>query len=36
MSCLCNLFDDCNVWVILLILVILYCYCNGNSCGCNG
>ena len=31
MSCLCNIFDDSNVWVILLILVILYCYCNGTG-----
>jgi hypothetical protein len=36
MSCLCNIFDDCNVWIILLILLILYWYCNGNcGCGCN-
>ena len=31
MGCLCNIFDDSNVWVIILILVILYCYCNGNG-----
>ncbi len=35
MGCLCNIFDDCNVWVIILILVILYCYCNGENC-CHG
>ena len=37
MGCLCNIFDDCNVWLIILILIILYSYCNGSfGCGCNG
>ena len=24
MNCLCNLFDDCNVWIILIALVIIF------------
>lgn len=36
MGCLCNIFDDCNVWIVILILVILYSYCNSDSCGCRG
>lgn len=27
MNCLCNLFDDCNVWIILIALVIIFCCC---------
>jgi hypothetical protein len=41
MGCLCNIFDDSNVWIIILVLLILYWYCNGgfgcgngNGCGC--
>ena len=28
MNCLCNIFDDCNVWIILIALVIIFCHCN--------
>lgn len=39
MNCLCNLFDDCNVWIIIIALIILCCFCgNGmpsrGGCGC--
>lgn len=30
MNCLCNLFDDCNVWIILIALVIIFCCCCCN------
>ena len=31
MNCLCNLFDDDGIWIILLALVILSCCCcRGN------
>ncbi len=35
MNCLCNLFDDCSVWVIIIALIILFCCC-GNSYGHKG
>ncbi len=28
-NCLCNLFDNCNVWIILIALAIIFCLCNG-------
>lgn len=42
MNCLCNLFDDCTIWIIIIALIILFCCCgNGShnkgllgSCGC--
>lgn len=27
MSCLCNLFDDCNIWILLLVLAVIFCSC---------
>lgn len=30
MNCLCNLFDDNSLWIILLILLLVFCNC------CNG
>ncbi len=36
MNCLCNLFDDNTVWIIIIALIILCCFCNqGNGCGRN-
>ena len=38
MNCLCNLFEDSTVWLIIIALLILYFGCN-NGCGttaCNG
>jgi len=42
MNCLCNLFEDCTIWIIIIALIILCCCCgNGahnkgllGSCGC--
>ncbi len=28
-SCLCNLFDDNWVWIIIIALLILFCCCGG-------
>ena len=28
MNCLCNLFDDCSIWVIIIALIILL---SGNE-----
>ena len=46
MNCLCNIFDDGNIWILILVLAILYLHCNGcggRGCGmpavnsgCNG
>jgi len=35
-NCLCNLFDDKCVWLIIIVLLILF-GCNNNGCGygCN-
>ena len=33
MNCLCDIFDDDNIWFIIIIALILFCYCN---CGCRG
>ncbi len=39
MNCLCNLFDDSTVWVIIIALIILFSCCNNQNsirggCGC--
>ena len=31
MNCLCNLFDNNCVWIIIIVLLLL---CN-NGCGCH-
>lgn len=28
MNCLCNLFDDCNIWILILVLAVIFCTCN--------
>ena len=39
-NCLCNLFNDNWVWLIILAVILFYCCGNGcgnngyNSCGC--
>ncbi len=35
-NCLCNLFEDNWVWLIILAIILIYC-CNGGGCGgCGG
>ena len=35
MNCLCNLFDDNVIWIVVIALLILYVSCNQtNGCGC--
>ncbi|MBR6917244.1 MAG: hypothetical protein IKN38_03585 [Clostridia bacterium] len=43
MNCLCNLFDNEVVWLVIIALLILNATCNGCGgtnrafgCGCNG
>jgi hypothetical protein len=31
-NCLCNLFNDYWVWLIVIAIILLYCNC-GNDCG---
>lgn len=33
MNCLCNLFDDPIIWLIIIALILLFMNCN-NSCTC--
>lgn len=28
-NCLCNLFDDNAIWIIIIALLILFCCCGG-------
>ena len=30
MNCLGNLFDDCNIWILILVLVVIFCCCCNN------
>ena len=32
-NCLCNIFDDKCVWLIIIALLIIFC-CGKNGCGC--
>ena len=32
MNCLCDIFDDDNIWFIIIIALILLCYCNCDGC----
>ena len=32
MNCLCDIFDDDNIWFIVIIALILFCYCNYGGC----
>ena len=38
MNCLCNLFEDSTVWLIIIALLILYFGCNNTGCNtaCGG
>ena len=44
MNCLCNLFDNEVLWLVIIALLILNSTCNGcggasrpfGGCGCNG
>ena len=31
MNCLCNLFDDSTIWVIIIALIILHSCCGNNG-----
>ncbi len=33
MNCLCNLFDDPIIWLIIIALILLFMNCN-NTCTC--
>lgn len=42
-NCLCNIFDDKCVWLIIIALLVIFCSCgdtcgnsyrNSNGCGC--
>ncbi len=34
MNCLCNLFDDCDVWLWIAIIILVYhVLCCDNGCG---
>ena len=33
MNCLCNLFDNNCIWIIIIALLLLS--CNNCGCGCN-
>lgn len=45
MNCLCHLFDDSTLWVIIIAIILLAIFCNGGyntanncsgcGCGCN-
>lgn len=36
MNCLCNLFDNEIVWVIVIALILLWFHCGSfGNCGCN-
>ncbi len=32
-NCLCQLFDNNWVWLIILALIVFCCGCGGNGCG---
>lgn len=42
MNCLCNLFDDPTIWLIIIALILLFGFCgngvlgNNNNRNCNG
>ena len=48
MNCLCNLFDDPTIWLIIIALILLFGFCGngvlgtctgnngGCGCGCRG
>lgn len=27
-NCLCNLFDDSNIWIIIIALIVIFCCCG--------
>ena len=40
-NCMCNIFDNQCIWLIIIALLIIFCCgCNGssnaNGCGCGG
>lgn len=41
-NCICELFQDPTIWLIIIALILLFGFCgnsynnNGCGCGCNG
>jgi hypothetical protein len=33
MGCLCNIFENETLWLIILTLLVLTLLCNGGACG---
>ncbi len=33
MGCLCNLFDDGNIWILVAVVAILYIICSNGLIG---
>ncbi len=36
MNCLCRLFDDSTLWLIIIAAILFSICCNNNSCYDNG
>ncbi len=36
MGCLCNLFENDTIWLIILCLLVLSLGCGGSCFGCSG
>ncbi len=36
MNCLCNIFDNEVLWLVIIALILLYAFCgnDGYGCGC--
>jgi len=32
-NCLCNIFDEKTLWIIIIALLVIFCCGNGNGCG---
>ena len=36
MNCLCRLFDDSTLWLIIIAVILIAFFCNnGSGCGCD-
>ncbi len=29
-NCLCRVFDDCGIWILIIALILIYCCCCNN------
>ncbi|MBR4293350.1 MAG: hypothetical protein IKT54_07040 [Clostridia bacterium] len=36
MNCLCEIFNEDNIWMLIIIALILYLICNSGCCSNNG